>query len=85
MNADQLSTLSPADDTLPSCQHHWVIQDGDGPVSTGTCRLCGAFKEFRNYLEASHWGDDRSRTESRASLLGRPSSSRVILEDEDDF
>ena len=85
MNNDQLSTLSPSDAIAPSCQHHWVIQEADGPISVGLCRECGEIKEFKNYLEASHWGDDKSRSESRASLLGRPSRSPVILEDDDDF
>ena len=82
---EQLSAVSAVDDIVPSCQHHWVIQDGDGPISVGVCRECGTFKNFKNYLEASHWGDDKSKNETRASLLGRPSSSRIAVEDENDF
>ena len=32
------------------CHHHWVIGNADGSVSKGICKLCGARKEFRNYL-----------------------------------
>lgn len=85
MNNEQLSTLSPSADTVPNCQHHWVIQDADGPESLGVCRECGTVKQFKNYLATSHWGEDRSRNESRASLLGKPSSSRIFVEDENDF
>ena len=82
--SEELSGLSVAEDTLPSCQHHWVIQDSDGPNSVGVCRLCGALKQFKNFVEASHWGDDRSRSESRSNLLGRPARSKAILEDDED-
>ena len=82
---EQASALSLTDDDGPSCQHHWVIQEADGPISLGLCRECGAFKEFKNYLEASHWGDEKARNESRVSLLGTPSRSRPILEEDDEF
>jgi len=32
------------------CHHHWMIEDANGSVSRGTCRLCGARKDFPNYL-----------------------------------
>jgi len=32
------------------CHHHWVIESANGPVSVGVCRLCGARREFFNYL-----------------------------------
>ncbi len=82
---EQLSAISPAEDDSPSCQHHWVIQEADGPISLGFCRACGDFKEFKNYLEASHWGEEKTRSESSVSLLGAPSRSRPILEEDDDF
>ena len=30
--------------------HHWIVEDADGSVSRGLCKLCGARKDFRNYL-----------------------------------
>ena len=81
----QVAGLSGTSNDVQECSHHWVIQDGDGPTSAGVCRLCGELKEFKNYLIASHWGDDRASRESRTSLLGRPSRARVILEDDEDF
>ncbi len=82
---DQLDAIGSVEDSVPSCQHHWVIQDALGPVSIGMCRVCGDYKEFKNYLEASHWGDERSRAEARNDLLGRPSRARVMSEEDDDF
>ena len=33
---------------MKPCAHHWDIEPANGPVSIGTCRNCGASKEFRN-------------------------------------
>ncbi len=55
----------------PTCQHHWVIEEADGPTSQGVCRFCGEAKEFRNYMTASHWGSDRERKEAPIGFFGR--------------
>ena len=31
--------------------HRWRIEEPNGRVSQGTCRICGAAKEFKNWLE----------------------------------
>ncbi len=51
----------------PGCQHFWVIQPAMGPESSGTCRLCGETREFKNYVEGASWGDSRlaNRTDAR--------------------
>ena len=36
--------------TQQVCHHHWMIESADGLVSRGVCKLCGACKDFRNYL-----------------------------------
>ena len=85
MIEEQIAGLGTSNDSLQECQHHWVIQEADGPFSSGMCRLCGALKEFKNYLAASHWGDEKTRSESHVSLLGRPSKVAVMVEDDEDF
>ncbi len=40
------------------CTHYWVIDQPNGPVSTGTCKHCGHKEEFRNSMPGSGW--DRS-------------------------
>ena len=35
----------PAPDT---CHHFWMIEVANGPTSSGTCKNCGAVKEFYN-------------------------------------
>jgi hypothetical protein len=56
----QLPVTQPVEErTLPGCRHHWVIQPATGPVSPGVCQNCGEAREFKNYVEASTWGDER--------------------------
>lgn len=40
--------------------HHWQIKEAQGPTSLGQCRLCGAAKEFKNWLSEA---DFTTRTE----------------------
>lgn len=30
--------------------HHWRIEEPNGLVSVGVCKLCGATREFKNWL-----------------------------------
>ncbi len=46
-----------ADRSPPSCRHHWIIQRAEGPLSTGVCQVCGAEREFKNYVESPGWDD----------------------------
>ena len=32
------------------CAHHWIIAPPDQPTSQGICKLCGAEKEFENFV-----------------------------------
>ena len=49
----------------PQCCHHWVIQPATGPVSSGVCQVCGEVREFKNYVEASTWGDDKGASRTK--------------------
>ena len=40
------------------CRHHWLIECPHGPTSLGTCKLCGAQKEFPNSACNRLWEDD---------------------------
>ncbi len=62
----QHTTIAPAPEvennaaaTTAVCRHHWVIQAADGPVSSGSCQICGETREFKNYVESASWGDSR--------------------------
>lgn len=49
------SSGDPGEDTR--CSHHWLIESPAGPVSKGTCRKCGAEREFANVLDSVGWED----------------------------
>jgi len=34
------------------CQHHWIIDQPNGPTSWGECKHCGSRREFLNNPEA---------------------------------
>ena len=59
------------------CCHHWVIQPAEGPVSDGSCQVCGEVREFKNYVEAATWGD--SRTTGKASAA--PATAEATSDD----
>jgi hypothetical protein len=59
--AQQVSVTSQAEEqNIQGCRHYWVIQPATGPMSQGVCQHCGESREFKNYVEASTWGDDKS-------------------------
>jgi hypothetical protein len=63
------------------CRHHWVIDSAKGPVSSGKCRACGLEKQFKNYLEATPWGEDPSPF---SSALASRYPVTITVSDEDD-
>ena len=52
----------------PQCCHHWAIQPATGPVSSGICQVCGEVREFKNYVEASTWGDDKGASRTKKAV-----------------
>ncbi len=61
--------------TTAVCRHHWVIQAADGPVSNGSCRICGETREFKNYVESASWGDSRISNKNSSASTGVESTS----------
>ena len=60
------------------CRHHWVIQPADGPVSNGSCQICGENRKFKNYVESATWGDSRIASKNASTTVESTS------DDEDD-
>ena len=80
--AQQIATPVLLEESPPACRHHWVIQAATAPVSLGVCQICSEVKEFKNYVEASTWGDEKPG--SRSSLhLAKPAAA-PFDDDEDD-
>ena len=53
-------TTERVEEGVSQCNHHWVIGVASGPTSTGVCRLCGAERHFKNFLDGSDWNDEPS-------------------------
>ena len=80
-------TEPPVTDTIeeqaePQCCHHWAIQPATGPVSTGVCQICGEIREFKNYVEASTWGDDKGASRTR-NVVAQTVADRLEGEEEE--
>jgi hypothetical protein len=79
----QVSISPPIEEQQePKCRHYWVIQPADGPISPGVCQNCGEAREFKNYVEASTWGDDKAS--SRASVVVSQTVSEHVEDDEEE-
>lgn len=56
-NRSNLKVNEPAE--TKACRHYWHIEEADGPVSRGICRICGEEKEFQNsWVSSSYMGKD---------------------------
>ena len=54
---------------VEACRHHWVIQPADGPVSNGSCQMCGDNRKFKNYVESATWGDSRIASQNSSATV----------------
>ena len=57
-NAVQDAPTTEITAETPVCAHRWVIETPNGATSHGTCRVCGAEKEFPNSAEDGLWERD---------------------------
>ena len=78
MSQQTPAVMSPEGPNELVCRHHWAIQPAAGPVSEGVCLLCGEVREFKNYVDASTWADERPVYRSSA---GGPAAVARALSD----
>ncbi len=76
----QRTTIAPepkieSTPAVAACRHHWVIQPADGPVSNGSCQVCGETREFKNYVESATWGDSRISSKGASATASVESTS----------
>ena len=45
----------------PTCVHHWLIEEANGPTSNGRCKKCGAERTFPNWRPNDKLRDDNSK------------------------
>ena len=53
--------MEETEEQIDECQHHWIIDTPNGPMSNGKCRKCGVTTEFRNSVQSSGWDRDTRR------------------------
>jgi hypothetical protein len=70
----------PIEKEEAACKHYWVIQAATGPVSPGVCQSCGETRDFKNYVEASTWGEDKSASR-KAAAVKAPASEEEEAEE----
>lgn len=68
---DELRPDGEVEDTAPVCKHHWRIAAPNGATSMGTCKRCGAVKEFSNSSSDSIWENENSDGGNRWRGRGR--------------
>lgn len=56
---------------VAECRHHWLIESPQGATSWGTCKLCGARREFSNSASDAIW-------DGEGVLAGRDSPGTLI-------
>ncbi|MBC8281809.1 MAG: hypothetical protein H8E48_13575 [Chloroflexi bacterium] len=67
---------------VSTCRHHWVIQPADGPVSNGSCQVCGETREFKNYVESATWGDSRITNKAATASTAESTSDDEDVSDQ---
>ncbi len=56
---------------LAVCQHHWIIESANGPVSKGHCKLCGRNYVFSNSMPMENWRKASAAVGRELALLDR--------------
>ena len=83
MTQPETSASSTEEQEEPQCCHHWVIQPAAGPVSTGKCQNCDEVREFKNYVEASTWGDDKGASRAAAAAVTKAAVDKLKTQNEE--
>ncbi len=73
---------TPADPEVPTCQHHWVIESPRGALSSGSCKVCGEQREFRNSTTDYVWDDDSGKNGYSPWRGVRNTPARTVMSDD---
>jgi hypothetical protein len=87
----ETSGIGVAEQATAECRHHWRIASPNGATSNGTCKLCGAIREFPNSTNESVWDNDhgegglgrwrRKNAMQEISVTHEPERPRANLRD----
>ena len=76
------SVVERAEESGSLCRHYWVIDSAGGPTSKGVCRVCGAQRQFKNYLEDAPWDDEKPAARDQIASVVTPGKASDTLEEE---
>jgi hypothetical protein len=80
---EEKALLSKESELLTYCTHHWVIETPVGPVSQGSCKICGEGREFDNFPTGSpYWEDDTTLEQVSSGASFQPKKTQAGMEDE---
>jgi hypothetical protein len=77
MVIEPIAPEAVAEQEVPTCRHHWVIESPHGATSNGRCKICGEVKEFRNSAADTLWEGDPMASISK---MGGGASRPVVQE-----
>lgn len=66
-------TQEEQEEAVSECVHHWMIESPNGPVSMGTCKVCGESSEFKNSIQGSGW--DRESPQSKRARQAKANAA----------
>ena len=55
------------------CNHHWLIDSPNGPMSSGKCKWCGEGRDFKNSVQVNSWESDGNHLHRNRGLATPPS------------
>ena len=61
------NTVEQAPPLQEECTHHWVIDQPNGPTSTGVCRVCEKVREFKNSPEEHGFNEKGKKNRIRGT------------------
>ena len=75
---DSALTQEEQEEPVSDCVHHWMIDSPNGPVSMGTCKVCGMSSEFKNSIQGSGW--DRESPQSKRARQAKANAANANSE-----
>ncbi len=75
---DGALTQEEQEESVSDCVHHWMIDSPNGPVSRGTCKVCGESSEFKNSIQGSGW--DRESPRSKRARQAKANAANANSE-----
>ena len=64
------------------CQHYYILEPANGPVSIGVCKLCAVVKEFLNAIPGDQSWFHSNTTDEEKELQTKTTKSKRAYKSE---